>query len=95
MELVTQECLDRYPLEFIDYEGQGTDVTVEGTRFTIGSATGYYFPTFRLPAGVTCENCVLQWYWTTGKRTIIYVFKIRRRTLMVKHNDLHLVFLNF
>ena len=43
-ELVTQECLDRYPLEVIDYPGQGNDVSVEGTHFTIGSATGFYFP---------------------------------------------------
>ena len=43
-ELVTQECLNRHPLEVIDYPGQGNDVTVEGTRFTIGSAEGFYFP---------------------------------------------------
>ena len=65
-ELVTQECLDRYPLELIEMPGQG-DGRVDGINFHIGSSTGLYFPSVRLPMGVTCENCVLQWYWTVGK----------------------------
>ena len=65
-ELVTQECLDRYPLELIEMPGQG-DGTVDGTKFRIGGSTGKFFPTIKLPAGVTCDNCVLQWYYTTGK----------------------------
>ncbi|XP_032798241.2 uncharacterized protein LOC116934938 [Daphnia magna] len=65
-ELVTQECLDRYPLELVDLPGQGDGFVVEGTKFQIGSSTGLYFPSVRLPAGVTCQNCVLQWYYTTG-----------------------------
>ncbi|XP_057377318.1 uncharacterized protein LOC130698646 [Daphnia carinata] len=66
-ELVTQECLDRYPLELVELPGQGDAIVVDGgTKFQIGSSTGLYFPTVRLPAGVTCQHCVLQWYWTVA-----------------------------
>ena len=71
-ELVTQECLDRYPLELIEMPGQG-DGTVDGTKFRIGGSTGKFFPTIKLPAGVTCDNCVLQWYYTTGKLAQLYI----------------------
>lgn len=63
-ELVTQECLDRHLLELVDQPGTGGQV--DGTKFRIGGATGLYFPVIRLPTGVTCDNCVLQWYYTAG-----------------------------
>ncbi|XP_046637635.1 uncharacterized protein LOC124315930 [Daphnia pulicaria] len=64
-ELVTQECLDRYPLQLVEMPGQG-DGVVDGINFHIGSTTGLYFPSVRLPAGVSCEHCVLQWFWTVA-----------------------------
>ncbi|ODM99780.1 hypothetical protein Ocin01_06884 [Orchesella cincta] len=54
----TQECLDQYVLELAD-----------------GSGTRYPIPTFdaqlhtysvKLPEGVTCRQCVLQWHYNTG-----------------------------
>lgn len=54
----TQSCLDKYVLPLAD-----------------GSGTRYPIPTFdkglqryqvKLPEGVTCEQCVLQWHYNTG-----------------------------
>ncbi|CAL8143129.1 unnamed protein product [Orchesella dallaii] len=54
----TQECLDQNVLELAD-----------------GSGTRYPIPTFdaelhtislKLPEGVTCRQCVLQWHYNTG-----------------------------
>jgi hypothetical protein len=73
--LVTQECLDRYPLQLVEMPGQG-DGVVDGINFHIGSTTGLYFPSVRLPAGVICEHCVLQWFWTVGACTEILVIFI-------------------
>jgi hypothetical protein len=78
-ELVTQECLDRYPLQLVEMPGQG-DGVVDGIHFHIGSTTGLYFPSVRLPAGVSCEHCVLQWFWTVGayiqkSRLYSFIFK--------------------
>jgi hypothetical protein len=41
----------------------------------IGGTTGKFFPTIKLPMGVTCENCVL--YWTTGITSfVIYKYSL-------------------
>lgn len=36
-------------------------------RHTIESHLGNHDVTFRLPAGVTCKHCVLQWTYVAGK----------------------------
>lgn len=60
-ELVTQDCLDRNLLKMAD----GT------TRFYLQSDLSIpYYPRVQLPTGLTCDNCVLQWWYRTGK--IIY-----------------------
>lgn len=53
--LVTQECFDRYPLTLIG----------NTTRLPVGGS-GWYDAMVWLPAGVTCNNCVIQWTYTTG-----------------------------
>ena len=30
----------------------------------------------RLPTGVTCDNCVLQWYWTAGELAFTFLDSI-------------------
>lgn len=54
---LTQSCFDRYPL-WID--------EAHGTRYYIGSRGGIYDIHVRLPGGVVCKKCVLQWKYKTG-----------------------------
>ncbi|KAL4216302.1 hypothetical protein ACF0H5_024028 [Mactra antiquata] len=54
-----QSCFDRYPL-WIDES--------HGTRYYIGSRGGIYDIHIRLPSGVICKKCVLQWKYKTGYR---------------------------
>lgn len=56
---LTQSCFDRYPL-WIDES--------HGTRYYIGSRGGIYDIHIRLPGGLVCKNCVLQWKYKTGYR---------------------------
>ena len=62
-EMVTQECLDRYLLQLSN----------GSTRYQVPDYTAtWYDMMLKLPDGVTCDNCVIQWKYTTGK--FIYVF---------------------
>ena len=66
---VTQECLDRYPLDILGH----------GKRFYPPSA-GMMYLQVAIPTGVMCERCVLQWKWHTGKYIIVFVCKILEDT---------------
>ena len=58
-ELTTQECLDQNLLSLED----------DTTRYPITSfGTGFYNIKVQLPAGITCSNCVLQWYYRGSTR---------------------------
>ena len=60
--IVTQECLDEYPLHLAN------DPTK--TEFEIPSDVkkkAYLVYKVKLPAGVTCNQCVIQWTYYTGK----------------------------
>ena len=65
---VTQACLNQTVLT---EPGSGT------TRFfieTIAPAgTGVYTIRLQLPSQITCDNCVLQWLYNTGKFISSYV----------------------
>lgn len=55
----THECLDRYLLERADGKG---------TRYNIQSkAERNVTLQLRLPQGLTCSQCVLQWKWHCGE----------------------------
>ena len=54
---LTHQCLDQHVLA--DVKGE--------TRFWIGSAKGVLKFQIRLPAGVTCKECVIQWKYNTGE----------------------------
>ena len=54
---LTQSCFDLYPL-WID--------EAHGTRYYIGSRGGIYDIHIRLPGGLVCRKCVLQWKYKTG-----------------------------
>ncbi|XP_039257738.2 uncharacterized protein LOC120334321 [Styela clava] len=54
-EIVTQECLDRHLLE-----------TNMGFKYSGITKTGKYVVPVKLPEGLTCTQCVLQWKYNTG-----------------------------
>ena len=59
---VTHECLDKHVLSLADGAG---------TRHVIGSDVGMYNLKVKLPPGLTCSQCLLQWKWHTGKGEFI------------------------
>ncbi|KAJ8301810.1 hypothetical protein KUTeg_020797 [Tegillarca granosa] len=56
---VSQKCLDMHPLEIV---GQ----TDDKYRYKVGYATGFYHLSVKLPADVTCSQCVFQWHYRAG-----------------------------
>ncbi|GFN82958.1 hypothetical protein PoB_000946400 [Plakobranchus ocellatus] len=54
---VTEACLNKYLLQLADGSG---------TRFNLGSARHAVSVRLRLPADVTCAQCVVQWKWHAG-----------------------------
>nr|KAG5707276.1 hypothetical protein BaRGS_000050 [Batillaria attramentaria] len=54
---ITHECLDKHLLELADGSG---------TRYQLGTRTGYVDLKLKLPPGLTCTQCVLQWKWHAG-----------------------------
>ena len=65
---VTQACLNQTVLA---EPGSGT------TRFFIETiapaSTGMYTIRLLLPSQITCDNCVLQWFYNTGQYIYIYI----------------------
>ena len=57
---VTHECLNRNLLPLAD--GTGYRVYLD-----IKQPAGFKNATLRLPTGLVCTQCVLQWRWHTGK----------------------------
>lgn len=55
----TQDCFNKHLLQRAD--GQGSKVIVD-------KGTGWYKTKYRLPAGVTCRHCSLQWNYRAGNR---------------------------
>lgn len=53
---ITQECLDKYPLTIEGY----------GSRYVPDTAVKHSL-FLKIPDGVTCSQCVLQWKWIGGK----------------------------
>ena len=57
-EMVSQECFDEYLLKLED----------GSTRYSIGEdGTRPHYPNIQLPSDIICNNCVIQWTYTTGK----------------------------
>ena len=59
-ELANQECFDKHLLQLAD----------GSTRYQVGSNTGYHDVLVKLPDGVTCQYCVVQWTYTAGNTLI-------------------------
>jgi hypothetical protein len=55
--LTTQHCFDKHTLERAD--GKGEYSFLLGTEKTFQAE-------YRLPRGLKCDHCVLQWHWVTG-----------------------------
>lgn len=62
-ELVTQECLNQNLLTLADGT---TQFNVEQNTVAVVFAIQV-----QLPAEITCENCVLQWYYRASKIQVI------------------------
>jgi len=56
---ITQECLDEHLLELADGSG---------TRYKITSDMYHVQTKLRLPEGVQCEQCVIQWLYNAGNK---------------------------
>jgi hypothetical protein len=63
----SQACLDENKL--VNADGGGIFYYPPGGDGQI-PAGGAFKMRFKLPAGVTCERCVLQWYWLTGNSCV-------------------------
>lgn len=57
---VTYSC--RYPLKIVNRDGS----TSGKFRITSNDRSGSFEIRARLPKGLTCERCVLQWTYVTG-----------------------------
>ena len=54
---VTQTCLNEHLLTILNH----------GTRFKVSSEMESVFVNVKLPERVTCDYCVLQWYYRAGR----------------------------
>jgi hypothetical protein len=63
----SQACLDENKL--VNADGGGLFYYPPGGDGQI-PAGGAFKMRFKLPAGVTCDRCVLQWYWLTGNSCV-------------------------
>lgn len=61
----TQDCFNENILQRVD--GQGSKTMVD--------YTGWYKMQYRLPAGVTCDHCTLQWNYRAGINALLIVLK--------------------
>ena len=41
-------------------------VNGDGKKYYVGNYNGFYKPVVKLPVGVTCSQCILQWDYTCG-----------------------------
>ncbi|GFQ64704.1 chitin-binding type-4 domain-containing protein [Trichonephila clavata] len=55
--VVTQDCLDKFPLELADGSG---------SKYYPSAGTGSFTVQLRLPHHLTCSQCVFQWSYTAG-----------------------------
>lgn len=63
-ELVTQDCLNQNLLRLAD----------GSTRYQVPDFTArWYDIVVKLPYGLTCNSCVVQWTYTTGKNSGIHI----------------------
>ncbi|XP_015907215.1 uncharacterized protein [Parasteatoda tepidariorum] len=51
---IDQDCLDKYPLQLADGSG---------TKYELGRQKGAVKVDVKLPDGLKCDRCVLQWHW--------------------------------
>lgn len=61
-QLVTQDCLDQNLLRLAN----------GSTRYQVPDFTAtWHDMAVKLPTGLTCSSCVIQWKYTTGLSTLI------------------------
>ena len=58
----TQDCFDKYPLQFAG--GLGTKYNVTANEHE--SSPKYYSTNVQLPRHLKCERCQIQWNYRTG-----------------------------
>ena len=60
-EVVTQECLDSNPLTLVDDPASSKYYIPKGSK-----KKAYLSYQVKLPEGITCQQCVIQWTYNTG-----------------------------
>ena len=72
---VTQACLDKYPLEIVQAPTNRTSAyrwDIPNIPNTGKVAPSWDLPAYtfklKLPQGLVCDRCVMQWDWTCGHR---------------------------
>lgn len=62
-QVVTQQCMDSHRLTIVDPKNPG-----KGTPYWwVGdSSSGMFTLQAKLPDGIECKRCVLQWHWESG-----------------------------
>lgn len=63
-ELVTQDCLNSHNLTVVNGDSTGLRFLVDQDE----PGQEYFYPVVQLPENVSCENCVIQWTYVTGKK---------------------------
>ena len=63
---VTQSCLDRYLLKWLQRNGSTQDKYPIHSEGTLENSSRFFVIPLRLPSNVTCDRCVLQWTYTAG-----------------------------
>jgi len=72
-ELIEQDCLDQILL----YKTDGT------TGVNVDQGSVVYSANYKLPDGLTCDFCVLQWTWISGNFIHIFNYNIMKLLLCV------------
>ena len=52
-----QSCFENHVLDVVNGDGK---------KYYVGTYNGWYKPVVKLPDGVTCAQCILQWDYTAG-----------------------------
>ena len=68
---ITQACLNRYLLPIYDDNGGHIGTRYNITNFPAPFPNNIYHVNVRLPDGLTCTQCVLQWKYNAGMCSVI------------------------
>ena len=79
---ITQSELDKILLRMPDGNAE----------WKLPASNGYHTITLQLPRGVTCDHCVMQWWWSTGNNWVCNDVMMSKQS---KYSLIHNVILKF